>query len=166
MTQAALLLKPVICVLELQEHITAWNVNNIFVKTVKDFIKDKKYHQFQSASDLIPEGKLKCKEHNEDLSFVCNTCNVVVCCSCVADSHSGHVFSKLIDIISQLKEKNTTDLCLKVKEATKNMKKMEEGLHKFDVKVEIVVKAITEEGTQIKAMVEKYIAQMISSVKD
>ncbi|CAC5405068.1 TRIM28 [Mytilus coruscus] len=125
-----------------------------------------KNHQFQSSSDVIPEGKSRCKEHNEDVSFVCNTCNVAVCSSCVTGSHTGHAFSKLKDSISQLKEKNKKDLQRKVHETTQNMKKMEESLKAFDVKVEVVVKAITEEGTKIKAMVDKCIAQMIASVKD
>ncbi|XP_052096624.1 E3 ubiquitin-protein ligase TRIM71-like [Mytilus californianus] len=125
-----------------------------------------KNHQFQYSSDVIPEGKSKCKEHNEDVSFVCNTCNVAVCSSCVTGSHTGHAFSKLIDSISQLKEKNKKDLQRKVYETTQNLKKMEEGLKAFDVKVEEVVKTITEEGTKVKAMVDKCVAQMIALVKD
>ncbi|XP_063436155.1 E3 ubiquitin-protein ligase TRIM71-like [Mytilus trossulus] len=125
-----------------------------------------KNHQFQSSSDVIPEVKSKCKDHNEDVSFVCNTCNVAVCTSCVTGSHLGHAFSKLLDSISQLKETNTTDLRNKVHESTQNMKQLEEGLKAFDVKVEEIVKAITEEGTKIKTMVDKYISEKIASVKD
>ncbi|XP_052096610.1 E3 ubiquitin-protein ligase TRIM71-like [Mytilus californianus] len=135
-------------------------------KTFHNRQKISKTHQFQSASDVIPEGKSKCKEHNEDVSFVCNTCNVAVCSSCVTGSHTGHAFSKLKDIISQLKEKNKNDLDRKVNETTENMKKLEEGLKAFDVNVDVVVKAITEEGTKIKDMVDKCIAEMIASVKD
>ncbi|XP_063436120.1 E3 ubiquitin-protein ligase TRIM71-like [Mytilus trossulus] len=125
-----------------------------------------KNHQFQSSSDVIPEVKSKCKDHNEDVSFVCNTCNTAVCSSCVTGSHLGHAFSKLLDSISQLKETNTTDLRGKVDEATQNMKLLEEGLKTFDGKVEGIVKAITEEGTKIKAMVDKCISEKIASVKD
>ncbi|CAC5420373.1 TRIM28 [Mytilus coruscus] len=125
-----------------------------------------KNHQFQSSSDVIPEGKSKCKDHHEDVSFVCNTCNVAVCSSCVTGSHKRHDFSKLYDSIAHLKAKNEKELRRKVQEATKNMKNFEEGLKTFDVKVEVVVKAITEEGTQIKAMIDKCIAEMIASVRD
>ncbi|CAC5422378.1 unnamed protein product [Mytilus coruscus] len=140
-----------------------------FCENCKTFHKRQtvtKNHQFQSSSDIIPEGKSKCKDHNEDVSFVCNTCNVAVCSSCVTGSHKGHAFSKLMDSITQLKEKNTKDLRIKVQEATQNIKTMEESIKAFDVKVEVVVKAITEEGTKIKAMVDKCVAQMIASVKD
>ncbi|XP_063436117.1 E3 ubiquitin-protein ligase TRIM71-like [Mytilus trossulus] len=125
-----------------------------------------KNHQFQSSSDVIPEVKSKCKDHNEDVSFVCNTCNVAVCSSCVTGSHLGHAFSKLLDSISQLKKKNTTDLRSKLHEATQNMKQLEEGLKAFDVKVEGIFKAITDEGTKIKTMVDKCISEKIASVKD
>ncbi|XP_052096618.1 E3 ubiquitin-protein ligase TRIM71-like [Mytilus californianus] len=135
-------------------------------KTFHNRQKISKTHQFQSALDIIPEGKSKCKDHNEDVSFVCNTCNVAVCSSCVTGSHKRHDFSKLHDSISRLKVKNKQELRRKVQEATKNMKKMEEGLRAFDMKVAVVVKAITEEGTNIKAMVDKCIAHMIASVKD
>ncbi|XP_052096347.1 protein wech-like [Mytilus californianus] len=140
-----------------------------FCENCKTFHKRQKVtknHQFQSSSDVIPEGKSKCKEHNEDISFVCKTCNLVVCSSCVTGSHTGHAFSKLMDNITQMKEKNTKDLRSKVHEATQNIKTIEEGLKAFDVKVEGVVKAITEEGTKIKAMVDTCVAQMIASVKD
>ncbi|CAC5355088.1 unnamed protein product [Mytilus coruscus] len=140
-----------------------------FCENCKTFHKRQKVtknHQFQSSSDIIPEGKSKCKEHNEDVNFVCKTCNLAVCSSCVTGSHTGHAFSKLIDNITQMKTKNTKDLRSKVHEATQNIKTMEEGLKAFDVKVEGVVKTIIEEGTKIKAMVDTCVAQMIASVKD
>ncbi|XP_063436133.1 tripartite motif-containing protein 46-like [Mytilus trossulus] len=135
-------------------------------KTFHSRQKISKTHQFQSSSDVIPEGKSKCKDHNEDFSFVCKTCDVVVCSSCVTGSHTGHAFSKLLDSIKQVKEKNTTYLRIRVQQSTQNMKQIEKGIKEFDVKVEGVVKAITKEGTQLKAMVDKCVAEMISSVND
>ncbi|CAG2194719.1 unnamed protein product [Mytilus edulis] len=46
------------------------------------------------------------------------------------------------------------------------MKQIEEGLREFDVKVEEAVKSISGEGTKIKAMVDKCVAQMIAAVMD
>ncbi|XP_063436149.1 E3 ubiquitin-protein ligase TRIM71-like [Mytilus trossulus] len=135
-------------------------------KTFHSRQKISKTHQFQSSSDVIPEGKSKCKDHNEDFSFVCKTCDVVVCSSFVTGSHTGHVFSKLLDSIKQLKEKNTTYLRIRVQQSTQNMKQIEKGLKELDVKVEGVVKAITKEGTQLKTMVDKCVAEMISTVND
>ncbi|XP_063436137.1 E3 ubiquitin-protein ligase TRIM71-like [Mytilus trossulus] len=125
-----------------------------------------KNHQFQSSADDIPEAKFKCKDHNEDVSLLCNTCNVVVCSKCVTGNHKGHAFSQLMDSITQLKEKTKKDVRRKVQEATLNMKKIEEGQQAFAMKIEVVVKTITEEGTKIKAMVDKYIEKMITSIKN
>lgn len=139
-----------------------------FCENCKTFHKKQKVtknHQFQSSIDVIPEVKSKCKDHNEDVSSVCNTCSVKVCSDCVTGSHRGHDFSNLTDSMSQLKE-NEKDLQRKVKEATQNIKKIEEGAKAFDGMVEEVVKAIMKEGTKIKAMVDKQIAKMIASVKD
>lgn len=36
-------------------------------------------HQFQDASDLIPEVKSRFSEHKEELTLICNTCNAQVC---------------------------------------------------------------------------------------
>ncbi|CAC5381233.1 TRIM28 [Mytilus coruscus] len=133
---------------------------------IRQKLSKSKNHQFQSSSDVIPESKWNCKDHNEDVSFVCITCNIVVYSICVTGNHKDHEFSKLIDSITQLKKKNTNDLRRKEQEATQNMKIMEEGIKSFDRKVEVVDRAITEKGTQIKAMVDKCIAQMTASVKD
>ncbi|XP_063436124.1 probable E3 ubiquitin-protein ligase MID2 [Mytilus trossulus] len=135
-------------------------------KTFHNRQKISKTHQFQSSTGSIPEGRSKCKDHNEDVSFVCNTCNTAVCSSCVTGSHKGHEFSKFIDSILQLKEKNKNNLRRKVNEETQNIKQIEEGIQAFDVNVEEEVKAITEEGSRIKAMVDKCISEMIASVKD
>ncbi|XP_063436145.1 E3 ubiquitin-protein ligase TRIM71-like [Mytilus trossulus] len=140
-----------------------------FCENCKIFHKRQKLsknHQFQSSEDDIPEAKSKCKDHNEDVSLLCNTCNVVVCSKCVTGNHKGHAFSQLMDSITQLKEKTKKNVSRKVQEATLNMEKIEEGQQAFAMKIEAVVKTITEEGTQIKAMVDKYIEQMITSIKN
>ncbi|CAC5355093.1 unnamed protein product [Mytilus coruscus] len=140
-----------------------------FCKNCEAFHKRQKllkHHEFQSASDVIRKVKSKCTEHKEDFSFLCKSCNVPVCGTCVSDKHDGHRFIKLLDSILQLKEMNEQHLRKKVNEATKRMKKFEQGLASFDEKIECVVKAITDEGRKIKDMVDKHIDQMIASVKD
>lgn len=125
-----------------------------------------KDHMFQSGWDVIPAGKLKCKEHKEDFSFLCKTCNVPVCSSCVTDKHNGHKLSKIFDSNSELKEKNDQELRQKIKDATLSMEKVEQGLSSFDENVDIVIKAITDEGRKLKYMIDKHISQMIESLKD
>ncbi|XP_063405995.1 transcription intermediary factor 1-beta-like [Mytilus trossulus] len=124
-------------------------------------------HQFQKASDRIPEGKSRCSEHKEELSLICNTCNAQICTRCVTEKkHNGHTFSQIVDVIVQLRGENEKKLRGKTHEANQNIKKIEESLNVFDNSVKSVVKAINDEGNMIKRMVDKSVAQMIALVKE
>ncbi|CAG2190850.1 unnamed protein product [Mytilus edulis] len=121
---------------------------------------------FKKASDLIPEVKSRCNEHKEEVTLICNTCNAQICTSCVTGKHNGHTFSKIVDVIVQLRGDNETKLRAKTNEANQNIKKIEESLNVFDNSVESVIKAINDEGNMIKRMVDKSVAQMIALVKE
>ncbi|XP_052086617.1 E3 ubiquitin-protein ligase TRIM71-like [Mytilus californianus] len=123
-------------------------------------------HQFQKASDLIPEGKSKCSEHKEELTLLCNTCNVPVCTSCVAGNHNGHTFSKFVDVVTKLRGENETKIRAKTNEANRNIKMIEDSLRSFDTAVDSVIKDITDESNMIKLMVDTAVAQMIAVVKE
>ncbi|CAG2248380.1 unnamed protein product [Mytilus edulis] len=123
-------------------------------------------HQFQKASDLIPDGKSKCNEHKEELTLICNTCNAQICTSCVTGQHNGHTFSKIVDVIGQLRGDNETKIRAKENESIHNMKKIEDSLKSFNNSVESVIKSINDEGNIIKRMVDKSVAQMIALVKE
>ncbi|XP_071141922.1 E3 ubiquitin-protein ligase TRIM71-like [Mytilus edulis] len=123
-------------------------------------------HQFQKVSDRIPEGKVRCRQHKEELSLMCNTCNAQICTRCVTGKHNGHTFSQIVDILIQLRGDNETKLHGKTNEANQNIKKIEDSLNVFDNSVESVIKAIKDEGNMIKQMVDKSVAQMIALVKE
>ncbi|CAG2246016.1 TRIM71 [Mytilus edulis] len=123
-------------------------------------------HQFQKATDLIPEGTSKCNEHREELTLMCNTCGVLVCTSCVTGKHNGHTFSKFSGAIAQLRGENETRINSRRREANQHKKNIEQSLIWFDNAVESVIKTITEECTMIKRMVDKSIAEMIAFVKE
>ncbi|XP_063418295.1 E3 ubiquitin-protein ligase TRIM71-like [Mytilus trossulus] len=123
-------------------------------------------HLFQHASKLIPEGKSRCSQHKEEFNLMCNTCNVPVCTSCVTGNHNGHKFSKLVDVIAQLRGENEKQIRDKTNEANKNITKIVDSLTSFDNAVESVIKAITDESNNIKHMVDKSVAQMIILVKE
>ncbi|XP_052086618.1 transcription intermediary factor 1-beta-like [Mytilus californianus] len=123
-------------------------------------------HQFQKASDLIPEGKSRCSEHKEELTLMCSTCNVPVCTSCVTGKHNKHEFSKFVNAIAQLRGDNETKIRAKTNEADQNMRKIENSLTSFDIAVDSVIKAIIVESSMIKRMLDKYVAEMIALVKE
>ncbi|CAC5366314.1 unnamed protein product [Mytilus coruscus] len=68
--------------------------------------------------------------------------------------------------IAQLRGENETRINSKRDEANQNMKKIEQNLIWFDNAVESVIKAITDESTMIKRMIDKSVAEMISLVKE
>ncbi|VDI29176.1 Hypothetical predicted protein [Mytilus galloprovincialis] len=123
-------------------------------------------HQFQKASDLIPEGKAKCTEHKDELTLLYNTCNVPVCTRCVAGNHNGHTFSEFVDAVAKLQGENETKIRNKTQKAKQNIKKIEESLRSFDNSLESVITAINDEGTLIKRMVDETVAQMTALVKE
>ncbi|VDI29840.1 Hypothetical predicted protein [Mytilus galloprovincialis] len=123
-------------------------------------------HQFQHASELIPEGKSRCSQHKEEFNLMCNTCNVPVCTSCVTGNHNGHTFSKLVDVIAQLRGENENQIRDKTNEANQNITKIEDSLKSFDNDVQSVIKAITDQSNNIKCMVDKSVSQMIALVKE
>ncbi|XP_076082425.1 E3 ubiquitin-protein ligase TRIM71-like [Mytilus galloprovincialis] len=123
-------------------------------------------HQFQKASDLIPEGKSKCTEHKEELTLFCNTCNVPVCTRCVAANHNGHTFSEFVDVVAKLQGGNETKIRNKTEKANQNVQKIKESLRSFDNSLESVIKAIKDEGNMIKIMVDKNVAQMVALVRE
>ncbi|XP_063406009.1 E3 ubiquitin-protein ligase TRIM45-like [Mytilus trossulus] len=122
-------------------------------------------HQFQKASDLIPEGRSKCSVHKEELTLLCNTCNVPACPSCVTGNHNGHTFSKFVDAIANLQGDNETKIRGKTNETNQNIKKIEDSLSSFNNAVDSVIKAITDDSNMIKSLVDKSVAQMIALVK-
>ncbi|XP_071141956.1 E3 ubiquitin-protein ligase TRIM71-like [Mytilus edulis] len=123
-------------------------------------------HLFQNASELIPEGKSRCSQHKEEITLMCNTCNVPVCTSCVTGNHNGHKFSKLVDVIAQLRGENEQQIRDKTNEANQNITKIEVSLKSFDNDVESVIKAITDQSNNIKRMVDKSVSKMIALVKE
>ncbi|CAG2210563.1 unnamed protein product [Mytilus edulis] len=97
---------------------------------------------------------------------MCNTCNVTVCTSCVTGNHNGHKFSKLVDVIAQLRGENEKQIRDKTNEANQNITKIEISLKSFDNDIESVIKAITDQSNNIKRMVDKSVSTMIALVKE
>ncbi|CAG2210554.1 unnamed protein product [Mytilus edulis] len=95
---------------------------------------------------------------------MCNTCNVLVCTSCVAGKHNKHEFSKLVDAIAQLRGENEKQIYDKINEANQNITEIEDSLTSFDNDVESVIQAVTDQSNMIKCMVDKGVAQMIALV--
>ena len=54
----------------------------------------------------------------------------------------------------------------KLNEFQSNEKQIEEGLTTFDLSVTSVIKALRDEGSKLKAMVDRHIEKMIATLKE
>ena len=123
-----------------------------------------KNHEFQSAENVVPEVKLRCNEHKEDFLFVCDNCNISVCAQCVTGKHYGHKVSNMKESISSLKTTFRQEMRTKLDVFQTNQKQVETGLTAFDLSVTSVIHDLKEEGTKIKAMVDRHIEKMIATL--
>jgi hypothetical protein len=123
-------------------------------------------HEFQSGENIVPEVKLRCEEHTEDFIFRCDNCEISVCVQCVTGKHKGHTVSSISEFISTLKKAVRIEMNSKLNEFQSNEKQIEEGLTTFDLSVTSVIKALTEEGSKLKAMVDCHIEKMIATLKE
>ena len=135
-------------------------------KSLHQRMKGTKTHEFQSSESVVPEVKLRCEEHKEDFIFRCDNCAISVCVQCVTGKHKGHRVSSINEFISDLKKTVRNEMKSKLDVFQTNEKQIEEGLTTFDLSVTSVIKALTEEGSKLKAMVDRHIEKMIATLKE
>ena len=128
--------------------------------------KGTKNHVFQSAENVVQEVKLRCKEHKEDFLFLCNNCNISVCAQCVTGKHNGHKVSNMKESISSFRTTFRQEMSTKLDVFQANQKQVETGLTAFDLSVTSVINDLKEEGTKIKAMVDRHIEKMIATLRE
>ena len=135
-------------------------------KSLHKRMKVTKNHEFQSGENVVPEVKLRCKEHKEDFLFVCDNCNISVCAQCVTGKHYGHKVSNVKESISNLRITFRQEMSTKLDVIQTNQKQVETGLTAFDLSVTSVIHDLKEEGTKIKAMVDRHIEKMIATLRE
>ena len=128
--------------------------------------KGTKHHEFQSGENVTLEVILRCKEHEEDFLFLCDNCNISVCAQCVTGKHNGHKVSNMKKSISSLRTTFREEMCTKLDVIQTNQKQVDTGLTTFDLSVTSVIHEIKEEGTKIKAMVDRHIEKMIATLRE
>lgn len=135
-------------------------------KSLHKRMKATKNHEFQSSENVVPEVKLRCEEHKEDFIFRCDNCEISVCVHCVTGKHKGHTVSSITEFISNLKKTVRNEMKLKLDAFQTHEKQIEEDISTFDMSVTSVIKALTEEGSKLKAMVDRHIEKMITTLKE
>jgi hypothetical protein len=128
--------------------------------------KGTKNHEFQSAENVVPEVKLRCKEHKEDFVFVCDNCDISICMQCVTGKHYGHQVSNMKESISNLRTTFRQEMRTKLDVIQTSQKQVDTGLTTFDLDITSVINEIKEEGTKIKAMVDRHIEKIIATLRE
>jgi DNA repair exonuclease SbcCD ATPase subunit len=128
--------------------------------------KVSKNHEFQSAKNVTPEVKLRCNEHKEDFVFVCDNCDISICMQCVTGKHYGHKVSNMKESISNLRTTFRQEMRTKLDVIQTSQKQVNTGLTTFDLDVTSVINEIKEEGTKIKAMVDRHVEKMIATLRE
>ena len=85
---------------------------------------------------------------------------------CITGKHKGHDMSNMKESISSLGTTFRQEMHMKLDVIKTNGKQIEEGLSTFDLSVTSVFHALTAEGTQLKAMVDRHIEKMITTLKE
>lgn len=129
-------------------------------------MKVTKNHCFKSGSKDIPEVNSICIEHNENLIFVCTSCNVSVCMKCITGKHNGHKVANIADTITDLKLEFNKDIKTKIDAATKIVADTANCFKTFDNNIYFAIKAILDEGTQVKRMIDHHVGQVIATLKE
>lgn len=135
-------------------------------KTLHQRQKISRNHQFYDASEVIPEGKSKCPDHQEEYNLMCNTCDIPVCTSCVTEKHNKHEFFKLVDIISKIRSKSEDNLRTKINEGNRQVNMIRKEISSFEDSENSAIKSINKEGKKVKEMVDKCVAGMVVSVQE
>jgi hypothetical protein len=84
----------------------------------------------------------------------------------VTGKHYGHKVSNMKESISSLKTTFRQEMRTKLDVFQTNQKQMDTGLTTFDLNVTSVINEIKEEGTKIKAMVDRHIEKMITTLRE
>ena len=85
---------------------------------------------------------------------------------CVTGKHNGHKMSNMKEVISNLRTTFREEIHTKLDAIQANGKQIEEGLTTFDLSVTSVIHALTAEGTEIKATIDRHIEKMIATLKE
>lgn len=142
-----------------------------FCKTCEEFhLKSKscRNHVFQDLGQINPEEKkVKCKEHNKNMTYYCTTCSMLVCNICLPNRHKKHDFF----LTSEAAFKFKTDL----KDDIEQMKTvvrsigqqrttLEGKTNQFINSNERLVKAIKQKGSELKDIVDKIVYGKVANV--
>ncbi|VDI15797.1 Hypothetical predicted protein [Mytilus galloprovincialis] len=142
-----------------------------FCKTCEEFhLKSKscRDHVFQDLRQINPkEKKVKCKEHNENMTYYCTTCSMLVCKICLPNRHTKHDFTLpseaalkfKTDLEPHIEQMKTVVISIGQQRTT-----LEGKTNQFINSNERIVNAIKQKGSELKDIVDKIVYGKVANV--
>ncbi|XP_052078076.1 transcription intermediary factor 1-alpha-like isoform X5 [Mytilus californianus] len=123
-------------------------------------------HTFLSGSNINPEEKPFCKEHDENFIFYCTECDMPICKMCSVKKHKKHNMSEINESTQELKAEVKRVIDSKIESVKTNLDKIEQGTRKYQSDIKEAIRVIKEDGKQMKQWVDKKVQSLITSLED
>ncbi|VDH98712.1 Hypothetical predicted protein, partial [Mytilus galloprovincialis] len=135
-----------------------------FCKTLHLRSKISRNHTFLNGESINQEDKLSCREHDENFIFYCIDCDIPICKMCIVNKHKRHDTSEINESIQGLQAEVKQVIELKIKSAKTNLNKIEQGTDKYHNDIIEAIRAITEDGKEIKQEVDQQVLTLKASL--
>ncbi|CAC5382297.1 unnamed protein product [Mytilus coruscus] len=146
------------------EQCNQWLCENC--KTLHLRSKISRNHTFLCGQNINPEEKLLCTEHDENFIFYCIDCDIPICKMCIVNKHKKHDTSEINESTQGLQAEVEQVIESKIKSVRTNLDKIEQGTKRYQSDVKEAIRTITEEGNQLKQLIDKKVQTMIASLEE
>ena len=133
--------------------------------------KDSRSHGIIPLAELgstpiqTPAKYLRCKQHDNELQYYCETCEEMICCYCAVKNHSGHNHDTIKKIVNtrKLNDGNDIDTMISsLSETYNNAKKIKDSIKKqgsevnkkIDSYYDTVIEKLMEQRQQMMQQVQ------------
>ncbi|XP_071127515.1 transcription intermediary factor 1-alpha-like [Mytilus edulis] len=146
------------------EQCDQWMCDNC--KTLHLRSKKCRNHTFLSGSNINPEEKSFCNEHDENFIFYCDDCDMPICKICSVKEHKKHDMSEINESTQELQAEVKKIIESKFKSVKKNLNQIEQGTEEYQSEIKEAIRVITEDGKQMKQLIDKKVQALITSLEE
>ncbi|XP_052077319.1 tripartite motif-containing protein 29-like [Mytilus californianus] len=125
-----------------------------------------KNHTFLSGSNINPEVKQYCNEHDENFIYYCMECDTLICKICVIENHKKHDLCEINTSTEINKAEIESEINIKLNKLNTNIMGIEQGTNAYQCDVDGVMHAIRKEGIRLKELIDTQVEDLIRSVKE
>ncbi|XP_052075958.1 E3 ubiquitin-protein ligase TRIM9-like [Mytilus californianus] len=125
-----------------------------------------KNHTFLSGSNINPEVKQYCNEHDENFIYYCKECDTPICKICVIENHKKHDLCEINTSTEINKTEIESEINIKLNKLETNIMGIQQGTNAYHGDVDGVMHAIRKEGVRLKELIDTQVEDLIRSVKE